>query len=439
MVKKTEIVQSTLQRDVASPIGSFSSEKYNNFLLSTVNDIGNLVSAVNVLSSEVYNLRTFYRTESAFLKKRIIDLEKDVEYKRERAARLNQTIDDWVDFHDTSRLSHPTSQPDNLRAIINSRFGEVTLPSIARQSKFYTQSLSRGVIIPAADLQVTTTSVFDKLNGEGLINHENGGVVTENDSKHAFDGSLNTTWQRRVEFPLDSNVSEVEVELTVQIPDQSILESNLISVLPFPYGEIDVTSLTYSSDLSSSFQSVPGFSGTKNSRNSRYHFSPRVVSQIKIRLKQRNWYEENGKKVFLYGLNELDCSLVEWDKTYVPNGDIDQNSTFIVSFDSPIGYKFNTLRSINFDPDFTTEDLTKRHVHVVLSTTPDFTDIVWNSDTTEFPQKLSQGVAVGDVSKLYAIISLNYVASSGGFDSPYEIGTPAFLKGMGIQYTVISS
>ena len=438
MAEEITALQSTIKREIASSIGSFSSEMYNNFLLSTIHDIGNLVSTVNTLSSEVVNLRTFYRTESSFLKKRIIDLEKDIAYKKTRAARLSQTVDDWVDFHETARLSHPTSQPDNLKALINSRFGEVTLPAIARQSKFYTQSLSRGVIVPAADLQVTTTSVFDKLEGDGVVNYENGGTVKENDARKAFDGSLNSTWTRRVEFPLDSNVSEVEVELTVQIPDQSVAESNLISVLPFPYGEIDVTGLYYSPDLSSSFQMVPGFSATNNSRNSRYHFSSRVVSQIKIRLRQRNWHEENGKRVFLYGLNELDCSLVEWDKTYVEGGDIDQNSTFIVSFDAPEDYKFGTLRSINFDPDFTQEDITKRHIHVVLSSTPDLGNPIWNSDTTEFPQNLTNGVAVGDISRLYAIITLNYVSSSGGFDSPYEIGTPPVLHGMGLQYTVTS-
>lgn len=432
-----KIVQSTVELDPAARIGEFSSDSYNKFHKAVVNDIGGLVSGVNSLSSRLEDALWLLKAETAYLKKRVVDLEKDNDYRKRRAARLGQTIDDWIDFHDTRKLYHPTDQPDRLKALIDGKFGQATVPIKAIQNKFYTQSLSTGNIIPPEDLRVSVTSVFDKLDGKGIVDYESGGTVVESDPENAFNGVNNSVWRRRVEFPLDSSVQEVEAQLTVVVPDQSIAESNMISIMPFPYGEVDITALQFSADLGSSFLKVPGFSSTYNARNVRYHFAPRVVSQIKIRLKQRNWFEDNGKKVFVYGLEELGLALVEWEKTYVAGGNIDQNSTMIVEFNAADGYKIDGLRSVNFSPDFTKEDTAKRNIQVSLSTTPDFGGEFWNSSTQNLPQNQQGGVAVGNVSTIYAIVTLSFVEESGGVGSPYEVGIPAYLNGMGIQYSAV--
>lgn len=436
MVVQRNLLQSTVVREPAKHIGEFSSDQYNRFHVSVVHDIGLLVEKLNALYNRNEDVLSTIRSETSFLKKRIIDLEKDIEYKLLRAARLGQTIDDWVDFHDTSRLSHPSSQPNNLKALIDSKYGQAILPIRALQNKFYVQSITTGSIVPPADLQVSVTSVFDKLDGNGLIDYEYGGTVVEGTPENAFNGINNSTWSRRVEFQLDSDVSEVEVELTVQVPDQSIAEANVLTIDPFPYREVDITGLFLASDLSSSFQTVTGFTEIKNASNKRYVFVPQTVSQVKIRLRQRNWFEENGRKVFIYGLGELGLQLVEWDRTYVSGGDLNQNTTFVVKFLPPTGYKFDALRSVNFDPNFLLEDVSKRHIHAVISSTPDFQGSIWNSDTNLLPQDSANGVSLGTIEQLYAIITLNFVDSTGGFNSPFAVGIPAYLNGVGIQYTV---
>ena len=430
-----KILQSTVVNDPAPKLGEFSSDDYNRFHQAAVHDIGNLVTSVNSLNTRLEDALWMLKAETSYLKKRMIDLERDGDYRKSRAARLSQTVDDWIDFHDTKNLSHPTDQPERLRALIDGKFGEATLPIKALQNKFYVQSLSTGNIIPPNDLRVSVTSVFDKLDGNGVTDYESSGVVVESQPENAFNGVNNSIWRRRVEFSLDSPVTEVECEITVTIPDQSIAESNLISLMPFPYGEVDITHLSFSPDLGSSFQAVPGFSESLNSRNMKYHFTPRVMSQIKVRLKQRNWFEDNGKKVFVYGMEELGLALAEWEKTYVPGGDINQNSTFVVKFEAPSEYNIEVLRSINFSPDFTKEDTAKRNVHVVLSSTPDFGGEFWNSDTQNLPQNQQGGLAVGNLTTMYAIVTLSFVESSGGVGSPYEVGTPAYLNGIGIQYS----
>lgn len=437
MADKRKIVQVTTQRKPAPRSGFFSSEAYNNFQEGVINDLGNLMSAVNSLASQQVQIIKSMNAENLFLRKQVLDLEAGEGYRRLRAARLGSTIDDWADFHNTGNISYPANQPDGLKAIINPIYGESVLPIHAEQSKFYVQSLRDGSILPPSSLNVTTSSLFDKLDGNGVKDWEYGGSVTKGEPERAFDGSRNTAWIRRVEFPLDSDVTSVEVELTVQVPDQSIAESNMISIQPYPYGEVDVVGLYLAADLGSSFQAVPGFSTVINARNHRWHFSARVASQIKIRLRQRNFFEENNKKVFLYGLKELGLSLVDWDKTYVDGGNLEQNSSFVIRFDSPDGYTFDVLRSINASPNFFNENIGSRHVHVVLSQTADYGGSLWNSDNSVMPQDLTSGVALGNISTLYAIVTLNWVEGYGGPGSPYAVGTTPYLRGLGIQYTAL--
>jgi len=435
MAKERRVLVSRTKYDPAPKIGKFSSDEYNQFRRAVVDDLNDLVSTTNSLHSMLTDQLQRLKSETRFLKKRVFDLEKDVDYKKERAAKAGDRADDWVDFHDTARLTHPANHPDNLKVMIDSDFGQVTLPIRVAENKFFFQSLRDGSVISPADLVVTSTSVFDKYDADGLIDREPGGDLYESDPINAFDGSNVNIWERIVEYPLDSDVSEVEVEITAVVPSQSVAQSNTMYVRPFPYGEVDLTSVSVSPDLSESFSELPTFSEVNNSRDSRWFFESQDVSQVKIRLRQRNWYEENGKKVFRYGLEEVGLQLIEWERSYIDDGDVNQNSTFIVEFNAPDGYGFNTLTSIDFSPDFTVEDLNHRNISVVLSEGKDFSSAIWNSSNTVLPQDLSDGVALGEITTMYAIVTIKYVDSI-GTESPFQLNTPAFLNGMGIQYTL---
>ena len=59
--------------------------------------------------------------------------------------------------------------------------------------------------------------------------------------------------------------------------------------------------------------------------------------------------------------------------------------------------------------------------------------VLWDSDTDPLPQDTTVAVA-GTVETLYVITNLNWVASSGGSSSPFEVGTTPFLNEIGLRY-----
>jgi hypothetical protein len=154
-------------------------------------------------------------------------------------------------------------------------------------------------------------------------------------------------------------------------------------------------------------------------------------------LRCRNWREINGKKVFIYGLQEVGLKLVDYNKTNNADETFGDNITAVVRIAAPRGHVFNSLYRIDTTPDIFLEDASNRHVRLRLSTTPNFSNIKWDSSVNIPPQLgLTTGVSLGGVDTLYAIFTLSYVASGGGTQSPFPIGTTPVLKGLGLLVSV---
>lgn len=418
--------------------GPLQSQTFNDTQEELVKDVANLTAAVNSIYSQLAKSIIILQNENAYLRRQVDLLRNDQNYYEQATASVNGLVTRFVDFSDSSGISFPGGLDDSKSAMLNAEFGEVTLPVNAIENKFFVISLSTGSIVTPPDLSVSVQGTFDKVDGNGLVNYERGGKVSPGDPKLALNGINETYWIRRVEFPLDSRVDQVECEFTVQVPEGASTQANLIEVLPFPNGSIDITSLSTASDLGNNFTTVPGFSEEDNITPRRYHFSPTVVDQVKLRLRQRNWVEENGKKVFYYGLQELSLKLADYDRNYIQGATFGNNNCFIVEIPAPDGFVFGSLYRIDPSPNFLLEDMSKRHVHVRLGVSSDFTSgLIWDSDSTYPPQQSSSPITVG-ATKLYAFIELNYVNESGGSLSPFLVGTTPFMKGLGLSYTLIS-
>ena len=245
---------------------------------------------------------------------------------------------------------------------------------------------------------------------------------------------------RRVVFPLESDVDEVEVQLTAVVPTGISSQANLIELLPFPEGSVDVTELSTSPDLTSSFTSIDGFTETNNVRATRFHFSPRNVQQVRIRLRCRNWREIDGKKVFMYGLRELGLKLVDYKKDFSTSDVFGENYTAVVKIDAPDSHVFNRLYRIDPKPNFLLEDADSRHIRLRLSTTPDFSGIFWDSAVNNTPQQgTSTGISMQGGTSIYGIYTFKFVDSTGGFNSPYRVGATPWVKGLGLLFSATPS
>lgn len=436
MSSENKVVQPTVQRAPARARGPFSSEDYNNFQDQVYDDIQNLSEVINVLNNKLVKILNTMESDTQSIRGNIDSLSERLNYREMVLGKAGAKIDKYLDFHDTSTIIFPTNLSSSKRAEFKAQFGEIYLPANSIENKFYNLSLRTNQIVLAPDFSVTVTNTFDKLDGNGTRNYENGGDVNPGTPEYAFNGINELSWVRTVTFPLESTVEEVECQLTIAVPSTVSSQANLIEIVPYPNGTVDLLELSTSPDLSSSFTSIDNFEAINNFQANRYHFSPRDVEQIRIRLRSRNWRDINGKKVFMYGLQELALKLVDYNKTSIVDSNFSDAITAVVKIDAPNSHVFNTLFRLDVFPDFFLEDAGNRHVRLRLSKTPDFSNIIWDSNLHVLPQhNANGGTSLGGASSLYAIFTLQFVKSSGGYLSPFPVGTSPVIKGLGIFFS----
>jgi len=415
--------------------GRISSSDMNKFVDSTIADLQNTVNQVNVNESSTLDVLNTAIREISNLKKRVAQLEDEESFDRAIRAAQNLRIKAFKSMTDLTGITFPgTNQSTKPR--INTLFNQATVPINAVENKFYTNSIISGSIVPISQsIQIDVTSIIE------LVDYESGYVkLSQGNPENAFNGDNQSYWQRKVEFDLDSDVEEVQVELTVRIPDQANTEANALYIRPYPVSQVDVFDLGISADLSGGFSapgnSYPIFPTTAlpldNARDSRFFFSTQSVQRIKIRLRQRNWYEENGRKVFSYGLQELGLQLSEFDKTYSATASLGDNHTFITKFTCPPNKKFKGLHLFETTPDYT-KDIDNMRFKIASDLLGN--NILWDSSINSSPQSLVQPIDLGTVDNIYVITTLNYIETA-SVSSNFFAGTTPVLDSIGLQYSV---
>ena len=423
-------VHLTTERMRVPKNGRLNSSEINKFVDSTIIDLQNMTNQVNINEVSTENALNTVLREMANLKQRVTQLENSDAYDRDIRASQNLRIKDFKAMTDLKNISFLGAN-DATKPRINTVFGQATLPVNAIENKFYTNSIISGSIVPISQtLNIEVSSVIDG------VNHESGYVkLTEGNPKNAFNGDNQSYWQRKVEFDLNSDVEEVIVDLVVQVPDQANTESNVIYIRPYPVAQVDILNLGHSGSLSGAFTYVS--QATKdNAKDSRYFISTQSVQRLHIRLRQRNWYEENGRKVFSYGLQEFGLQLVEFDKTYSSAASISSNHTFVTKFSCPEGYRFKGLHMFNSAPNYIAN---KNNMHFKVAMNSDGSNVKWDSDVNTPPENLVQPIDLGgSQSDIYIVTTLNYISDTDPIGAFFANTTPV-LESIGLQYSVVSA
>ena len=413
--------------------GRISSAELNEFFANLVYDLTQLASKVNARESSEKALATQIRDDLVSVRGELEALFQAAGHRRTVLTEGAEYIDHLISMYDLSNLTFLTGASASVRASVAPLYGQATVPMNGIQQKFITLDFRTSEVVPPAGLVATVTGTFDKLEGDGSTNYEYGGTVTPGDNTLAFNGANTDKWIRQVSFSLDSDVSEVECELVVRVPAQNNPQANTLVLHPHPWGEVDITEVAIASDLSSTFTEVPGFEEEKQTRYLRYFFPAQTVAQIRVRFRQRNWRPLNGRKVFRYGLEELGLQLVDWDKTWDAVEAEENNHSMVHAIAAPSGRKFTSLDGFWTAPDFTLEDAGLRHLHFKVAADAEGDTILWNSDVDGLPQDTAVTIS-GERQSLYVITTMNWVASSGGTDSPFQVGTTPFLESIGLRY-----
>jgi hypothetical protein len=416
-------------------MGFISSEKINKFIESVTADLTSLAVNANAGNAAIKNSTHLLQLENAEAKAKVAAIEEQLSMDRKIRARRGERLGLWYDFHDASEVSWLEDAPATRRASISTQYGQVTVPANAVESRTYSMRLLSGGVVTPSTIKVATSGVFDKLDGDGLVDYEYSSTIEETDPKNVVNGNNDQYWRRRVVCDLESDISEVETEITIQIPDSANLYANVIYVHPFPVGGVDIVGVWVSPDISDSYTPIDGFEEVRGARKVRWFIPQQKIGKLKVRLRQRNWFEENGKKVFEYGAQEVGVQLVDWDKTYTDSPtNLSDNHTIVTRIEADDGYVFHRLYGFFTKPNFLLEPSGQRHLHFVLARDSAGADKIWDSDASAAPQALSAPIDIGSVDTIYLITTVQWASEVAG-GSPFQAGTPAYLNGFGIDCT----
>lgn len=437
---KPAAIQLRTEKMVIPHRGQISSMQLNRFHDQVLSDLMELANQGNIVAKAVLNYAHVLQRETDQTRQLAISMREQLSFNRKVTAKQGRRVGLWVDLHDASMISFLEGSSPSRRAQVSTQFGQATIPMNAVESKAYSVTILGTSGITSMNVIASCTGIFDA--GDGVQNYEGGletPTIEQTDLKNAANGSNIEYWRRRVIFDLESDVAEVECEVTFQMPDQSSIQANVLYLHPFPLGTVDITGLWICPDLGQSFVQVPKFEVKEGAGKTRWFFPTQNVAKVKIRMKQRNWTEENGRKVFEYGLQELGVQLVEWDKTYdAAAGQISDNHAFVTKIEAEPGMRLSKLYGFYATPNYLLEPVGNRHLHFTIAKDAAGSDIIWNSDQSPSPQSLSAPIELGAVTEVYVITVMNWCVnvSSG---SPFQAGCPPFIEGFGIDVTMVES
>lgn len=285
------------------------------------------------------------------------------------------------------------------RARVEPIYGHAILPFNVAVNRMFSIDPETGdpILLDGVDAEVT---------GE-----DNGGTATAGTLDNAFNGNNREYWRRRVEFPLDHDADSVAAELVVTLPDSIISDTNMITIHPTPLGELDIEELKYSTDASDPGTVVPGFSVVRGAGFRRWHFQSISMTKLKVKMRQWNFVEENGRKVFYLGAQEIALQLIDFDKTSGQAQPTDNNGLVTV-IEAPSGYKFNVLKRLFSDPSYATVG-NDTGVFIRIYADASLTDLVWSSYDNARLEDTPKSVSSKSIDKLYMLVTLQWVSAQG--------------------------
>jgi len=347
---------------------------------------------------------------------------------------------------------HPSS-PDVRRAEVYPDFKMILPPKNTLASVFYNRSLDDRTVV----LKNIETAVYTSI--EDVSDWEPGAIVEAGDTQKAFHPDLTQAWVRKAVYPLYSDVREVRMQLEVQVP-QTEFAPNVLQILPYPYGAVDILKIEYSPDTSGNLRDIsqiaPLFGKANpegdiefipiyNATGVMVNFPSQRINKIRITFAQRNSINADGRKVFEYGARLISLNRVDYDTASdIANPfDIVRNNNFLIRVTAPKDYTFDRLVYFNSDP----YDPTGQHLRWQISENSSFNDeTVWNS-FMNLPQTISQmeGGAVVRGVKLNNLLQNRRELWVKGIlsmvrdplpNSPFPVNVPAFVRNLTLKFTV---
>jgi hypothetical protein len=315
------------------PRGPTLSSEYNKLNDDILFDLLRLYEAADNTKEDLERLVNLLVHENIFLRRKIENLDNNVNdllgiissYPKKKSTILPSHMLSSYHLYVTNKQS----------LLIDNEFRTVTLrPSTETTSRTHLSNSINGSVIVPGELSME------------IIPYANGTTIIDRDLLESFNISNNYYWERTVVYPSSSQVDEEECLVIIKLPANiaNNLYANSITIRPFPENSYDLLAIYYNnivyptaptmwsnedekenfhdSMLSNGWKLIPGFKVDDNEQpiginelsRTKWNFPDTLITQIVLRLRQRNWLESNNNRTFIFGAINIDVSYDTYNK-----------------------------------------------------------------------------------------------------------------------------
>lgn len=274
--------------------GKTSSSDYNEYHTNSYFDILNLYNVANEFNHELTQMSMAHCIEALYIEMNkedqtsiIEELESNYKGLRYGDKRVKYT---YLNLF------------QSLDADINLEFNQINLPTYTSTSKLY-----------LFDREVDVITIPKTLKYELSYDKE----YEDTDFLNCIRGYSNKFFIRKI---ITNECTPCELDIEVTLPDNiiSTRDINMISIIPYPYGSVDIMTMEY--QYHGSWHRIPSFT-SHSCYNGEYIpkakaiklcFPKTPMNKIRIKLRQENYIEEHEMNSFYIGLKSL---VVNYDLT----------------------------------------------------------------------------------------------------------------------------
>lgn len=295
-----------------------SSQELNIMQTEAFNDILDLFNKANQLQKTIYEMNLANNIESVCYAKR---LESAIININKLNEMYNNLVKKENDFRTVTKYAFEAEAMSNgYNATIDQNTNDIIahIASSTSKTRLYDDVYDETLVPPSLQAYIGP----DDFRVGGNIYS-----IEDSDINNAFDGNDSTVWFRKVITSPD--VEYIENEIVIGLPEDIITTRlmNQIIVKTFPVGFVDIMDIKYKSN--GAWQTIPGFTeyhdckeyedndifgnlhsyhAINNASNVKFNFQNLQTSQVKIKLRQRNYeYDaENNRRIWYLGLRDVD-------------------------------------------------------------------------------------------------------------------------------------
>ena len=339
--------------------GPISSTDFNERVEQNYADLIYLYNKYGVLDNKVAELVERIIKENLYISSYINDL-----YDRVRSLESKNTNQlslysksqiDLVPFYNTEYAISASSLLD-----YNEYYNQLSLPRVTGSS------YSKIKFINATEGQVIPDFLETKIDNTLAGGDSTGAIIDTTPVQYALLDQPDKVWRRNVILN-EANPLGVSLYLYVKIPAGTTGNSltNCVRLVPYPANGVDIVKVEYTTTPSPTMTdkdvyypinpgyydgqydavgkvapggwSTVGSDTINNSGPMNFLFAEKNVTAIRVLLRQKNYFIENGKYVYTYGLSNLD---IRYEK-FLPVG-----KTF-VKFNAPSGKTINEILNVS--------------------------------------------------------------------------------------------